>query len=593
MKQVDVLIIGGGGCGLTLSAFLADKGVDFLTIERRATTSNLPKAHYLNQRTMEILHQHNMDESIYAIGTPSINRCKTKWYTSFGNQGGRFDGITLHEMPQFGHGSVNYHKYVAASAVDNANLPQIRLEPIFRKHAETRKPGSIKFQHELITMEQDADGVTATIKDIVADETYQVRAKYAVAADGGRTMGNLFGVKMEGPANLITQIGVHVKADFSSIYPDDGVLLNWIKSPKRPGVTVLVAMGPEKFDRHSEEWSIGFPLMPWDPEITPESAIAIIRDLLVVPDDIKMEALTVTSWMVGGILADKYQEGRVFFAGDAAHKHPPTTGLGLNTAIQDSHNLAWKLAMALKGDASPAILDTYQSERQPIGAFNVEWALNAFFNHMLLDMAIFAVHPGDMTKMQTPEHVVASFEALLADSPNGRMRRKRMQDVFETQIIELEAHDVELGFVYPEGALVSDGTLPHDRDPLGTLYIPTTRPGHRLPHAWLEVGGKKVSTHHFVGNDTDFALLTDSEGSEWISAAQKASEKYGVKIKTVSVGVNGDAQDIDGNWTKLKQVKNGGAVLIRPDNIVAWRSQDDSGDADQILSDTMKSILGK
>jgi 2,4-dichlorophenol 6-monooxygenase len=585
MKEVDVLVVGGGGCGLTLSIFLADKGVNFLTIERRAGTSNLPKAHYLNQRTMEILQQHGVADDIYAIGTPPENRTRTNWYTSFGVEG-PMDGIKLHEMGCFGHGSARFADYVAGCAVDNANLPQIRLEPIFRQHAEKRSPDCIKFQHELITLVQDTEGVTATIRDIVADETYQVRAKYVVAADGGRTIGNLLDIKMEGPANLITQIGVHLKADLSSVYPDDRVMLNWIKSPKRPGVTVIVPMGPTTFDKHSEEWSIGFPLMPWDPEMNEENIKAILKDLIVLPN-IEMEVLTHTSWMVGGILADKYQVGRVFLAGDAAHKHPPTTGLGLNTAIQDAHNIAWKLAMVLQEKAEPTLLDTYQSERQPVGAFNVEWALNAFFNHMLLDMAIFAVHPGDLSKMQTPEHVMASFQGLLADTPNGRMRRKRLQDVYETQTIELGAQDVEMGFVYPEGAFVSDGTQPHDRDPLGNIYIPTTRPGHRLPHAWLNTSNGKVSTHDFVGAGTDFVLLTGSH--DWANAAKKVAKQFNITIKPVII-TSSEAGKADA-WSVVSQIETDGAVLVRPDNIVAMRCKAMPTDAESALSNALKHIL--
>jgi len=463
----DVLICGGGGCGLSLSVFLADLGVDFLTVERHEGTSILPKAHYLNPRTMEIFRQFNADAEIHAKGTPKYNRSKTKWYTSFAGDG-PIDNLTMFESGSLGgHGSEREFEYRETCPTDSANLPQLRLEPIIRQHAEQRAPGQMMFGHNLEEFSQNTDGVTATVRNISTDKVFQIKAKYLVAADGGRTIGDKLGVVMEGPTKLITQVSVHFEADLSDYYPDDRVLLNWLKPAHRQGVSAIVAMGPEKWGRFSPEWSLGFPKMPFDPEeFTDSMAADEVRKILGI-SDLEVKVRCVSEWSVEGVLADRYVDGRIILAGDAAHRHPPTTGLGLNTGIQDVHNLAWKLALLTSGKAAPGLLQSYESERRPVGAYNVEWALNSFFNHMLLEMAIVAVHPNNLTEMQTPEHVIGAYQAVLADTPNGRMRRARMAAVYETQYMEFYAHDIELGFVYNSSIVTSDGTPEPERDPLG------------------------------------------------------------------------------------------------------------------------------
>ena len=592
-KTVDVLVVGGGGCGLALSVFLADLGVDFLTVERNAGTSILPKAHYLNQRSMEIMRQHGLSTDIHAQGTPAYNRSRAKWYTSFGGDG-PLDGRTIYETGSLGgHGT---HRLVANldhSPSDSENLPQLRLEPLIRRHAEARGAGRISFSTELIAFEQDRDGVTATLRDTGTNETERVRATYMIGADGGRTIGRALGIAMVGPSKLITQIGVHFEADLSRYYPDDRVLLNWLKPPTRPGVSVLVAMGPGKWGRHSPEWSIGFAKGPHHPaKLSDAEAIGEIRALLGIPD-LPVTVRCITEWAVEGVLADRYREGRVFLAGDAAHRHPPTTGLGLNTGIQDAHNLAWKLARVLSGAAHDRLLDSYEAERRPIGAFNVEWALNAFFNHMLLEMSIVAVHPNNLSEVHTPEHVMGAFAGLFADTPNGRMRRRRLETVFETQDIEFFPNDVDLGFTYESAAIVPDGTPALARDAFGGAYAPTTRPGHRLPHCWLDDGETRLSTHDLVGPGKTFVLITGKGGRPWVDAAARAAAALGVAIRSVVVDRDGDLVDAEGRWRDLRQIASDGAILVRPDNIVAWRSHGLIDGAAQALTDALQGLLGR
>jgi len=585
--DVPVLIVGGGGCGLSASLFLSNLGVEHVLVERHATTSHLPKAHYLNQRTMEVFRQHGIAESIYEVGTPAHQMGKVRWLTSLGGDG-PLDRRTIFEMDAFGGGAMA-ERYLADSPCPSGNYPQLRLEPLLRRHAEQRAPGRVRFSHELVELAQDGDAVTAVVRDREADTTYRVRADYVIAADGGKTVGAMLGVTMEGPTGLLDMVSTHLSADFSE-WADESSLITWFLNPDGGGgwaSGVMVPMGPT-WGAHSEEWVVHFTFGPDDPDRFDEQAIVPrIRELLKLPD-LDITVHKVSHWILEGVLADRYQVGRVFMAGDSAHRHPPTTGLGLNTAIQDAHNLAWKLAAVLKGQAAPSLLDTYQPERQAIGMRNVDWAMFTFLNHMVIDAGI-GLMPG-----ATPAENKAAYEAFFADTPMGATRRARGEYVVQTQRTEFQAHDLEIGFRYEQGALVSDGTQPPAADPMGSTYHPTTRPGHRLPHAWLTASdGARVSTHDLAGRD-GFALLTGPDGAAWTEAAGAAAEKLGVPVRVVRIGsANEDHIDSDGTWAEVREISDAGAVLVRPDNHVAYRALDAVEDTTATLTTALTTVLGR
>lgn len=561
--EVPVLIVGGGGCGLSASLFLSELGVESLLVERHAGTSHLPKAHYLNQRTMEVFRQYGVADPIYAAGAGPEHFGRVHWTTSLGGDG-PLDRRVFHTMDAFGGGAL-HDTYAADSPTLSSNLPQIRLEPILRRHAEERGPGTVRFHHELLALGQDDAGVTATVRDRTTGTAYEVRAQYVIGADGGKTVGEQLGVTLRGPSGMLDMVGCHFKADLSA-HVDGTSMITWFIDPDGAGAWGsggMVPMGPT-WGKHSEEWQLSFAFAPGDPARFDEDAIVPrLRQLLRLPD-LEIDVLCVSHWVLEGVLADRYRVGRVFLAGDAAHRHPPTTGLGLNTAIQDAHNLAWKLAAVLDRRAAPELLDSYELERQPIGARNVDWAMFTFLNHMVIDAGIGLV-PG-----QAPEAGRAVMEAFFADGPLGETRRARAAEVINTQRTEFQAHDLELGFRYDQGAVVPDGSEPPDTDPMGTTYLPTTRPGHRHPHAWLERDGRRMSTHDLVDR-CGFLLLTDPDGADpWSAAARAAAEKFGVPVDVAVVGDG--TSDIDGGWARVRGVGDGGAVLVRPDNHVAYRA---------------------
>ncbi|MGE0220663.1 FAD-dependent monooxygenase [Mycolicibacterium sp.] len=582
--HVPVLIVGGGGAGLCSSIFLSSYGIEHLLVERHAGTSHLPKAHYLNQRTMEILRQHGIADPVYAVGTPVDKVRSVTWQTSLAGDG-PLDAQVLHKMDSYGGGALR-KAYERASACAASNLPQLRLEPILRQEAERRAPGAIRFRHELTGLAHDAGGVTATILDQGTGEMFEVHAEYLIGADGGKTIGATIGVEMLGAGKLIEMVSAHVSADFSPWWHDDALMAQFVNPDAGvfPESGVLVQMGPT-WGRHSEEWVFHFAFMPDDPARLDDTQIVPkMRELLKV-GDIPIELHRIGHWQVEGVLAERYSAGRIHLVGDAAHRHPPTTGLGLNTGIQDVHNLTWKLKAVLDGQAGPALLDSYESERRPIGRQNVEWAMCTMENRFIADSGLGKL------PMTPPERRRPLFEQYFSDTTIGALRRARFAEAVHTQRTEFQAHNVELGFHYAGGAVVPDGSPPPAVDPMGTTYQATTRPGHRLPHAWISRDSRRISTLDLPGTSGDLLLITGADGDPWAVAAAAAAAKYDIRIAVVRIG--GDYPDSVGLWALVREIADDGAILVRPDHHVAWRSPAAADDAVDQLTVAVGTVLAR
>jgi len=255
--------------------------------------------------------------------------------------------------------------------------------------------------------------VSAIVQDHTGGEKYQVKAQYLIAADGGKTVGRTLGAEMLGPRRLRRMVNTYFKADLSPWIDDDGVLIFYFINPDGKGQWAgggLVKTGPLKWDRQSETWVFMRELSPDDPEeINDINVVARMRELLRLPDSFQPEVKKIGRWDVEGVVAKKYRFERIFLAGDAAHRHPPVSALGLNTAIGDAHNLAWKLQRVLQHSSADGLLNSYESERQPVGARVAEWALHGFRMRSLIDQAI-GLSPG-----QTEANKMA-FERLFSDT---------------------------------------------------------------------------------------------------------------------------------------------------------------------------------
>lgn len=591
-RHVPVLIVGGGGSGLTASLALSDLGVDTLLIERHPTTSVQPKAHILNARTMEIFDHLGVAEDIHREGSPAENRAAMVWLSSLGGDA-PYDRQVLHRTSAYGGGELA-ERYALASAQPHANLGQRWLEPLLRRHAEKRAPGGLLFHHELTALDEDPDGVTATVLDRGSGQTFTVRAAYVVAADGGKTIGRLRSIPMEGTPTFLEWINLHVRADFSAFIPCDDTVVNRVSSLSEDGTLQhcgVVPMGPDRWGRHSEEWTLMFSRPPGAEgaaDLDDDTIVAMVRRTLKLPDDHPMDVESISRWPVEGTVARRFRSGRVFLVGDAAHRHPPSGALGLNTGVQDSHNLAWKLALVLGGSADDALLDTYESERRPVARRVVERALFSLFNQIAFTAGTGVVQGAH------PDWNRAQMTALFSDTPDGETRRAVLREYFDTNRITTAHLGLEMGYDYADaGSVTSDGTPRPPQDPLGLEYEQTARPGSRLPHAWLTENGTRTGTHRLHRAPGSFLLLAGAEGAAWVEAARLLSRRYRVRIDAYAVGGEGTVADPEGRWRELRGHDEHGAVLVRPDGFVTMRERSACADPARAVEQALLVALGR
>ena len=586
VTRVPVLIVGGGGAGLTASMLLSTYGVESLLVSALPTTSTMPKAHVLNQRAMEVFSDAGVADAIYARSTPAAQMSHTAWYLDVCGDGDA--GRIIHKMECWDGGYTD-PAWVAASPCRQANLPQIRLEPLLRARAEELNPGRVLYGHELVALVQDAQGVTATIRNRSADKEYEVRADYVLGCDGGRTVGRLVGVQLEGPRDIMRSVSIHMTADLSPWVRDDDVLIRWIVHASHgAALSVLVPMGPDHWGAKSEEWVFH---MNYPPESesafdSDEKAIAAMRERIGLPD-LKPQVHVVTRWRLEGLVATTTKVGRVFLLGDAAHRHPPTGGLGLNSAVHDTYNLCWKLAYVLRGIAGDALLDTVHPERFPAFARNTQRSVENALNHLQL------VETLGITASNTPEENRRHVRLLWQKGPEGDARRARVARAMASQSMEFKEHNVEFGFRAASAAVIPDGSPePAAVDDI-RVYQPDTRPGSPLPHAWVESERGRVPLRQ-VAPPSAFLLIAGQDGEAWCEAARRAAAARGIDLIAVRVGhLDGDWLDPRLAFLRVREFGPGGAVLVRPDRVVAWRSMGAVDDPRREIGAALDRVLAR
>lgn len=569
--EVPVLIVGGGPAGLTMALELARRGVDGLLVERRGFTNHYPRAHLLNVRTMETFHDVGVAERIYDQSPPEDQWHRVAWYTSL-------SGPTPSHGLEIGHvhawgGGTDLGNYRLASPRPFANLPQIRLDRILWEQADEAWPGRIRGNSELVALEYDDSGATATVRDVHEDRTYRVRARYVVAADGGRTCTELLGVTMSGARALLDLVNIYFSADLSA-HADPEALITYIINPEGQGSFsgALLGLGPGPWGAHCREWSMTMAFRIGDPAGEDEaSLVERVRRTLGIAD-LEIDVHAVSHWQFEGVVADRFRVGPVLIVGDAAHRHPPTGGLGLNTAIGDVSNLAWKLAAVVGGVADDALLDTYESERKPVAARNVEHSLRNAGRHGPVAAAV-GLRAGISEEVGWREIAIWA-----GATPEGERRRALTAEAVAANAEDYSQLNIEAGFAYEFGAVVPDGTPPPTHHGSATTFEPSARPGHHLPHLWLDRAGTSVSTVDLVAADGFTLFVGDPGAAEWTSAADAASTATGFSVTVVRIGSDGDLHDVDGGWAAACATTPSGALLVRPDRHVAWRSTD-IGDA--------------
>ncbi len=584
--NIPVLIVGGGGAGLTASALLSRLGIESLLVSALPTTSTLPKAHVLNQRAMEILTEVGIANEIYARGTPAEQMSATAWYAGFG---GPRPGIGRRIAKMECWGAAGRDPFwAAASPCRSTNLPQIRLEPIMKQQAEKLAPGRVRFAHELTDLAQDANGVTATVKDLSDGSHYTVRAGYVIACDGGRTIGPKLGVTLDGQRNLAREVSIHMTADLSRWARDPDVLLRWIWHPETAALGVLVPMGPNRWGPESEEWvyHLNYPFD--DPRALDDTRVeADMRAALGIGDH-PVEIHRFSRWALEGVVADRFRVGRVFLAGDAAHRHPPTGGLGLNSAIQDVHNLTWKIAAVLKGQANDSLLGTYEPERRAITANNVQRSVENALNQLGFGYQL-GLNPEAGVEANWKQ-----LQRLWSGQPEDADHRRAVLKIVATQSMEFNEHNVEYGYTYASPAVVNDDTAPlAPVDPV-RVYMPSTRPGAPLPHANVDDADGVSKPLMSLVKAGHFLLIAGEDGRAWCDAAKGVAKDFGVPLDAVTIGhIEGNYRDPRSAWVRQREISAQGAVLVRPDRVVAWRSMGAAKNPTAAFATALSKILGR
>lgn len=577
--ETDVLIVGSGPSGAAAALALSTYGVPNMMITKYRWTANTPRAHITNQRAMEFFRDMGIEAEVNALATAHEFIGETVFCSSIaGEEFGRI--LSWGTSPQ------RHADYEAASPTLNCDMPQNYLEPILVRNA-TARGTQTRFSSDYVSMTQDEDGVSTVVLDRVTGSEYTVRSKYVIGADGARSrVAADIGLPFEGRMDVAGSMNITFRADLERLVGHRPSVLYWVI---QPGANVGgIGAGLVRMVRPWNEWLIvwGYDITQPPPQIDDAAAKEIVYQLLGARD-VEVEITGTSLWGNNDMFATELRAGRVFCVGDAVHRHPPSNGLGSNTSIQDSYNLAWKLTAVLRGQAGPALLDTYSAERAPVARQIVTRA-----NRSSREFGGFFDALG-VTTAESERDMVAAIEERKLPSETGRRRREALREAMALKDYEFNAHGVELGQFYRSTAVVSDGSeRPEPPRDAELYYQPSTVPGSPLPHVWVGNNHDKRSTLDLAPS-TGFTLFTGIAGDAWADAVAVIAERERLPLDAVVIGPGRDVEDLYFDWARVREIDEDGALLVRPDKIISWRALSMPDDPEAALSAALTQILSR
>lgn len=577
--ETEVLIVGTGPAGGTMALALAKAGIRTVVINRYGWTCRTPRAHITNPRAMEVFHDLGIidDVKLYAAPTELMGE-NVMCQTLAGDEFGR--------LRTWGNEPGRRCNYAYGTPETNVDLPQNYLENILLG-AAAHKGAEVLFHTEFVRFEQDDDGVTSFLRNRLTGAEYSVRSKYLVGTDGARsTVAAQLGLPFKGDMDKLGATNIVFTADLTKYVEHRPSSLYWMFRPDEGPAGIM--SGTLRMVRPWTRW-LGTTFFDINnpPEIDDAEARRLMHKL-IGDDSIPIQIESVALWAFNESWATRFHKGRVFCAGDAVHRHPPLKGLGSNTSVQDSYNLAWKLAHVLKGMASPVLLESYSQERVPVAE---EFVPAAFGAMQYYDKVVAALNP---TLSEDPAVSAASFEMLKVDNDNLTERRQQLREAVAATYRTFDCPGIEMNQRYQSCAVAApaDETPPPFAQDPEIYYQPTSFPGARLPHAWLFSGNSRISSLYVCGGG-EFTLLTGNSGAGWRAIAKAVSDELGVPIKVVTIGLGQDYQDLYGDYVRISEVEESGALLVRPDVYVGWRARSLGETAQADLRAALASILGR
>ncbi|HEY0754190.1 MAG TPA: FAD-dependent monooxygenase [Ktedonobacteraceae bacterium] len=507
IETVPVLIVGGSLVGLSTSLFLSFYGIPSLLVERHSGISPHPRAFNFNMRTMEIFRSVAAEEAIRRKAPPHFQNSGILQAESL--VGREFGWITQDTTSS------------DLSPLAGCIIGQDVLEPVLRARA-LELGSAMRFSTEFVAFEQDSDGVNAVIRDRVSGAESNVRARYLVAADGNRSaIRQQLGIKTFGPGLIGHQFSILFQADVEGPLRGRKLAVCFVNNPGVRKGTSLV------FARNGDGFALFTPYRPdeeQEADFAGERGIELVRAAVGVPD-LSVEILNVTPWEVAAWAAQRFQEGRVFLAGDSAHVTPPAGAFGANTGIADAYNLAWKLALVLQEQAGPELLRTYSEERQPVVRGTTEQSFAMFTR--------FSAGPGG-AQGGTPI---------------------------------LPYNSIAFGYRYQGEHIPAESS---EQGAFENPHEPSGHPGSHAAHVVLHQGERQFSTLDLFGKH--FVLLTGAQGSYWREPASKVAASLGLPLDIYQIAGEDGFASLDQRFLSAYGLREDGAVLVRPDGFIAWRA---------------------
>jgi putative polyketide hydroxylase len=535
---LPVLVAGAGTVGLSAALFLAHHGVDVLAVDRRDGPSPHPRATGIGHRTVELFHEVGIAGAVDAVAVDMSAGGLSKISAA------TLASADLRAVPPGPPPPVaDPFRDVSPRAL-RGTCPQDRLDPVLLTAARDRG-AAVRYSTRLVAVEQDDDGVTATLDG--PDGREVVRAQYLVAADGARSdVRAALGIGTSGPGGMgRPKASVLFRADLTPHTGDARFVTCDIANPDVRGMLMTVD--------GTGSWILHVEYDPDAGEAIADFTAGRCRDLVraaVGDPRLDVEVVSVLPWRVSARLADRFGAGRVFLAGDAAHTVPPIGAFGVNSGIADAHNLAWKLAAVLAGRAGPGLLDSYGAERRPVAALTLRQAMARLADPRL--------HWGS-----GPEVEAARAAAGVIAAPI-----------------------VHLGYRYASAAVVdARPELPSTTD---VALVLDGAPGSRLPHVPLAADGAVLSTLDLVRSG--FTVLTGVDGEPWVRAAAAAAGRLGVEVTAHVISASADPGR---RWPRAAGTGEDGALLVRPDGFVAWRAPAATADPGADLTAALAAVLAR